>query len=240
MGGGLAAAAMASAVVLLELASGRMSVQQGEANSRAAPGSVIKPFVLEAAGSLPPLERICGRRLRLSGRNMDCQHPRLALPLGPREALAYSCNSYFAAAGMRVDPQQLTSTLRQFGFVVSRAPETEAERQLMALGEFGVTTTPPDLARGFARLLAAHPGGVAGLREAVEAGTAQWAAVDGVAVAGKTGTTRSHAWFAGYAPADRPVVVVVVLKAQGTGGSSAAPEAAEALKKWFAQQQQRR
>lgn len=51
-----------------------------------------------------------------------------------------------------------------------------------------------------------------------------------VAVAGKTGTAQvgagreDHAWFAGYAPADRPkVAIVVALEHAGDGGVSAAP-----------------
>lgn len=228
---GVAGVAAAAAIVLIELASGRVVEQQGDVRRQVAPGSTLKPFVLEAAKGLPPLERVCGRSLRLGTRRMDCSHPRLALPIGPREALAYSCNSYFASLGQRIEPARLASTLRQFGFVVTRVPESEAERQLMALGEFGVTASPLDLARAYAKLAAA---GVPGLSEAVEVGTGQLAAVDGVAVAGKTGTTRGHAWFAGYAPAGRPGVVVVVLTREGTGGASAAPVAAEVLKRWFA------
>ncbi len=70
----------------------------------------------------------------------------------------------------------------------------------------------------------------------VDDGTGVAARIDGVSVAGKTGTAESgggrapHAWFAGFAPADDPVVVVVVLVEDGgnagdeaTGGRVAAP-----------------
>ncbi len=61
-------------------------------------------------------------------------------------------------------------------------------------------------------------------------GTAR-AAFDGVGftVAGKTGTAETvidapHAWFAGYAPADAPeIVVVVMLENAGEGSAQAAP-----------------
>jgi penicillin-binding protein 2 len=53
-----------------------------------------------------------------------------------------------------------------------------------------------------------------------------------VAIAGKTGTAEAgggkpdHAWFAGYAPADRPkVAFVVVLENAGSGGHAAGPVA---------------
>lgn len=70
----------------------------------------------------------------------------------------------------------------------------------------------------------------AGMRQAVdgELGTARSLARLPIAVAGKTGTaetaTRSHAWFAGYLPAEQPrFAVVAVLEHGGGGGSAAAP-----------------
>jgi penicillin-binding protein 2 len=68
-----------------------------------------------------------------------------------------------------------------------------------------------------------------GLRAVVDAGTGRAAAVPGLAIAGKTGSAenprgRPHAWFAGYAPADRPSLVVVVFVEHGyRGGITAAP-----------------
>jgi len=74
-----------------------------------------------------------------------------------------------------------------------------------------------------------------GLRTAVELpkGTAHATVfTESVAVAGKTGTAQTggnrsdHAWFAGYAPADRPrVALVVVLVHSGDGGEAAGPVA---------------
>jgi penicillin-binding protein 2 len=78
-----------------------------------------------------------------------------------------------------------------------------------------------------------------------EGGTGGGAAVPGLAVAGKTGTAQlvrdsdsrrgeNHAWFAGYAPADDPQVVVVVLVERGgTGGRVAAPIAGEIFREIF-------
>jgi cell division protein FtsI/penicillin-binding protein 2 len=227
----MTALALAAAVVLIEIGtSGKVLRQEGDVMRRVAPGSTIKPFVLLATTTRP--ERVCGRKLTLGGRRMDCVHPLLAAPVTSREALAYSCNFYFANLAQSIDPKQLADVLRSFGFVLSRTPVSQQDRQLVALGEFGVTTTPMDLARAYARLGVT---GMPGLREAVEAGTAQRAAVDGLAVAGKTGTTRGHSWFAGFAPAGRPRVAIVVLSEEGTGGSSAAPQAGRVLKEWFAQ-----
>lgn len=77
-----------------------------------------------------------------------------------------------------------------------------------------------------------------GLRAVTDFGTGREARVPGVAVAGKTGTAEaydgelggwvSHAWFVGYAPADRPQVVVAVFAQRGvSGGLTAAPLFAE-------------
>jgi penicillin-binding protein 2 len=78
---------------------------------------------------------------------------------------------------------------------------------------------------------------------------------DGVAIAGKTGTAqvyqrarlseedaaraeyrnRAHAWFAGFAPVERPeVAIVVMLEHGGSGGRYAAPIAIQILQEYLA------
>ena len=73
------------------------------------------------------------------------------------------------------------------------------------------------------------------LRGVVSEGTGRGARLPGIEVAGKTGTAQTiansdsargqdHAWFASFAPADDPQVVVVVLVERGgKGGQVAAP-----------------
>jgi peptidoglycan glycosyltransferase len=69
----------------------------------------------------------------------------------------------------------------------------------------------------------------------VEKGTGAGAAIDGVTVAGKTGTAQVqgnsyHAWFLGIAPAESPrVVVAVVVENGGEGGAVAAPIARQVM-----------
>ena len=71
----------------------------------------------------------------------------------------------------------------------------------------------------------------------VEEGTGKNARIKGIKVAGKTGTAENHsnnnhAWFIGFAPADKPkVAVAIILEEEGsTGGSSAAPVARDIMK----------
>lgn len=74
------------------------------------------------------------------------------------------------------------------------------------------------------------------MREVVQRGTGRAAALEGVEVAGKTGTAENphgppHAWFVALAPADHPrVAVAVILENKGYGGQHAAPLAREALR----------
>jgi peptidoglycan glycosyltransferase len=71
----------------------------------------------------------------------------------------------------------------------------------------------------------------------VEEGSGRRARVDGVTVAGKTGTAQvaegveDHNWFIGFAPADDPTIAVAVFVANGggTGGDTSAPIAREVI-----------
>ncbi len=78
--------------------------------------------------------------------------------------------------------------------------------------------------------------------EAVEHGTAGRAVVNGVTVAGKTGTSETgpHVWFVGFAPAEDPLIAIVVLVENGgndgtsaSGGGTAAPIAQRVIAQWL-------
>lgn len=75
------------------------------------------------------------------------------------------------------------------------------------------------------------------MRKAVAEGTGKGIDIEGLAIAGKTGTAQnpqgaSHSWFVGFAPADRPAMAVAVLVEHGGYGSmTAAPIARDLLVK---------
>lgn len=90
------------------------------------------------------------------------------------------------------------------------------------------------------------------LADVVEEGTATKAQLGPIPVAGKTGTAqvykksagidadklpkdeRDHAWFVGYAPADKPeIAFAIVIEHGGHGGTTAAPVARKVLEVFF-------
>jgi penicillin-binding protein 2 len=83
-----------------------------------------------------------------------------------------------------------------------------------------------------------------GMRRSVMDGVAKSATVNGISIAGKTGTAEfgpeladgkhaTHGWFVGFAPYENPEVAVVVFTQQGTGGNDASPAAAKIFDFYF-------
>ena len=72
-------------------------------------------------------------------------------------------------------------------------------------------------------------------------GTAGSAAIAGLTVAGKTGTAQNpprpdHAWFVGFAPVDKPQVVVAVMLEYGEHGYYAARIATKVMERYLKKQ----
>jgi penicillin-binding protein 2 len=180
---------------------------------------------------------------------MDCAHPVSIVDLDAEEAIAYSCNSYFAEAAARLSAGELTGALRRAGMdsasgsVKDEAsgkiemPRDREMLQLEALGDRGIEVTALELLEAYRKLALRKRNGLrdtdadapvfAGLEESVTFGMAHAANVDGVKIAGKTGTAasresaRTHGFFVGYAPAEKPEIVVVIYLEQGNGGDAA-------------------
>ncbi|MEZ5403309.1 MAG: SpoIID/LytB domain-containing protein [Bryobacteraceae bacterium] len=231
---------VSGAAVVLEIGSGRTLAVHNAAlarNARVTPGSAIKPFVLAGllAASSPLVKRTltCPGPLAIGSRRLDCSHGALPGALGAREAIAFSCNNYFADLAARAPPGAIADALARYGFDISR----DADPRRLALGDDGVAVSPLDFARAYARLASTaadtrYAPLWNGLIDAVEVGTGQLATVPGLSIAGKTGTTATHAWFAALAPAAKPEVVVVVFTRHGRGGGTAAPIAGRILGAW--------
>ena len=243
----------AGAAVVLDVGSGRVLARyhlQVAAQRLVRPGSTVKPFTLLALirSGAQPRSLICRRSLRIGDRQMDCTHPSSPDPLDPVEALAYSCNYYFAtlAAGLR--NSDLVQTFTRAGLTARTGlyggeaageivePASVEARQLLAIGESNIRITPLELVSAYRKLALDRnrPDAILrGLAAAAEYGTARLAQPPGLKVAGKTGTAldpadgQAHAWFAGFAPADSPRVALVVFLERGIGGRDAAPIARE-------------
>jgi cell division protein FtsI/penicillin-binding protein 2 len=241
-------------IVVLDIASGRLLAAHrlsDAARTLAAPGSTLKPLVLYglvSAGRWNPASRVaCNRQLVVAGHRLACTHP-LAPPFDAREALTWSCNTYFAAVARTLRPGELGHLLRPTGLLGAtgletneavaefREPDSANLEQLTLLGVEDLRVTPLELAASYRWLaleLAAHPGSDAahvvreGLEDSASFGIAGQASLGGVAVMGKTGTaegvnsSRTHGWFVGLAPAEKPRVVIAVFLPSGRGADAA-------------------
>lgn len=132
-----------------------------------APGSTIKPFTTLAAlrdGLIDKDSRaLCRERYSRQGFATVCAHPRDLPPINPSEAIAYSCNYYFARLGERLEEKSLSDTLSSFGFGKRTMTDGEdRDGQLLrgkvdprnALGEGNhLQATPIQLVVAYAALL---------------------------------------------------------------------------------------
>ncbi len=84
------------------------------------PGSAIKPFTALAAMRAGLIDREhrhqCQTRYARAGFEIVCSHPVSKAPFDLPQALAYSCNDYFARVGERLSEGAFNSTLSGFGF----------------------------------------------------------------------------------------------------------------------------
>ena len=240
-----AAAPPAAAFRVIELPSGRTlsSSRDDLLRTPVLPGSILKVATLVAAlevGVIRPDTRIlCGREVVVAGRRITCSHPDLGRPMGPAEALAHSCNFYFASVAERLPRGALDRVLGQLGL-----PPTSPTPPMVAsaLGLAGTRMSAEQLLAAFVRLTTSRSVQMRdetrtvlteGLRGAAEYGTAAVLAERGVSALAKTGTAPMPG--GGYeglvvaaTPSEHPSRAVVVM-APGASGADAARIAADLL-----------
>ncbi|MCC6244472.1 MAG: penicillin-binding protein 2 [Gemmatimonadaceae bacterium] len=113
-----------------------------------------------------------------------------------------------------------------------------------ALATDGAAATPQIVMRDPERvqILNLNADQLKGLQEAladvVSQGTAAGARIQGLTIAGKTGTAQNpphpdNAWFVGYAPADNPKIVVAIMIEEGLHGSTAARVATKMMERYL-------
>jgi stage II sporulation protein D len=84
------------------------------------PGSAMKPFTALAALRANLIDEgsraVCPGRFTGLNFSLSCVHADHLPPFSPSQAIAYSCNYYFATAGQRLGRDKLVATLREFDF----------------------------------------------------------------------------------------------------------------------------
>ena len=209
------------------------------------PGSVMKIATLAAALESGVLDGrtgiLCTRQVTVAGHRLICTHSDLHRPLRPAEALAHSCNVFFATIAARLSRSAFDQSLASLGLPPSdpSQPVTAA-----ALGVAGARATPRQLLDMLSRV-AVHPTTLPwqsttldvvreGLKGAAQYGTAAVFASRDLDVVAKTGTTiastgLSQGIVVGAMPSAKPTVAFVLL-ASGAAGLHAADLAADRLR----------
>ena len=226
--------------LVVDVKTGRQLAAVGATNQRHAPGSILKPLFLAAALEQhevqPETTVFCRRNLHISDGtqkwNLACTHPQSDVAFAAKEALAYSCNRYFAELADRIPPAQASAILEHYGLAPASIPQSREQKELLVLGVAGITVSPAQMAVAYRRLAleldqAKAPAVREGLRDSVTYGMAHNADVPGMEIEGKTGTAgdgaqgRSHGWFAGTGHLGHDEVVVIIYLPLGNGADAA-------------------
>lgn len=217
--------------------------------------STLKPLTVGAAmdAGLDPTRRFDGEGGRWTLGDFELQDHRAEESFDAELMLVRSSNIGAAKIAQEIGGARVGAFLRKLGLGQSIEAERWASDEGLVLSTgIGFRGTPEALAEAYVTLAADGWNGeehvlaaddAQSLRRMLRAATegdatGRRARVDGVEVAGKTGSSRLDdgygAWFAGMAPADNPEVVVVVYAevAEGYGGSVSAPSFARIVHAW--------
>ena len=94
----------------------------------------------------------CRGTLTVGGRNLACTHPRELRSFAAEQALAYSCNAYFAAVAQRMDFAAVAGAMEAVGLRPSLRSGGPDAKVLLALGLAGISVTPQQLAQAYRQL----------------------------------------------------------------------------------------
>jgi len=139
-------------IIVMDAQTGRVRALVNPRTAFAAaamPGSTMKPFTALAAlraGLIDQDSRtVCPGRFTGLDFSLPCVHADHLPPFTPSQAIAYSCNYYFATLGQRLGRDSLIQTLRPFGF-----------GQLTGIDEDAAGTLRPCETGNSARIQTAH------------------------------------------------------------------------------------
>ncbi|HJT28691.1 MAG TPA: SpoIID/LytB domain-containing protein [Pyrinomonadaceae bacterium] len=167
-----AAAALADregTIIVMDAQTGRVRAivnQQLAYEQALMPGSAIKPFTALAALRTDLIDEgsrtVCPGRFTGLNFSLSCVHKDHLPPFSPSQAIAYSCNYYFATAGQRLGRDQLVATLREFDFgqngvlrpcEIGNSAQADC-RERAAVGESDhIQVTPIQLLKAYAALV---------------------------------------------------------------------------------------
>lgn len=218
------------------------------ANQLLATGSIFKlaTFIAALESGINPQEKIlCKGIVTLNGKPFRCSVKEGHGEIDLENALAYSCNLYFAALGKRIGTLRIRQYAKLLGFTPSKDFPSATNYDSLALaklatGEEGHFITPLqayNLIWNIAnKSYSLSPHTYELLKKALTKvlleGSAKNAGSLDLSLAGKTGTaypvypikdfTKPSGWFIGYSPADAPKKLIVVFLPHGDGATSAA------------------
>ena len=226
-------------------------VELENANGESCGGSLINSFAHSCNSVFAPMGAELGaeRLVRAAERFGFNRDPRLSGAARSTIPAAGESGDDLAVGSTAIGQGKVLTTPLQMALVAAAVGERgRMPEPTLLRGERTASrqATPPDVARFVGR----------GMQAVVTGGTGVGAAVEGVKVAGKTGTaelrstvsedpvpedpsqpppaedvTDTDAWFTAYAPAGSPrIAVCVLLIAQGAGGEVAAPAAAQVIR----------
>lgn len=245
-------------VIVMDAKTGAVLAQHGDVEERYELGSVIKPLTVAVAVESDP--RKYGRDTVYKTDPYETGYENICDD-GPhaweqtmtvREAVVKSSNIVISKLAYDLGPEALRKGFARFGIAATDSQEIWDKANVARVGiGHGIEVSPMQLVNAYRALAATKEGGPVSLATARKVremmldvaspeGTARRAAIEGVKIAGKTGTAQKqvngvwqpgafHASFVGIVPADDPKYVIYVMldfdkrAPYHQGGNSAGP-----------------